>query len=137
MSIGDIKVSNGEVQFLQGFDDIEPVPVDVLIETVVVDRITESDGSLYVSAPDEHVSILDTQSGVVPDSGEQHETTFAVKHIEVRAVVEVAVRGGRRADGNRRLVDGVFVKRTQDQRALPIKIRCGLYCNYENRSAHG
>ncbi len=125
---------NGQVQFLQGFDDVEPVSVDVLVEPVVVDRVAESDGGLDVATSDEQVGVFDTQSGVIADPGQRHETPVAVKHIEVRAVVEVAIRGVRGADRHRCLVDGVLVERTQDQQTLQITIRCELYWNYENRS---
>jgi hypothetical protein len=126
---------DGQMQFLQGFDDVEPVPVDVLIESVTVDRVAEPHGGLYVAAPDEQVRVFDAQSGVVADPGQRHEAALTIEHVEVGAIVEVAIRGLRGADRHGRLMDGVLVEWTEDQQTLQITIRCELYWNHETRSA--
>ena len=79
--------------FSQRVDDLEPVAVDVLVQTVVVDRVTEVDGGLLVPSPDEHEGVLGAEVGVVADAGDQEDLAAAVVGVEVGPVVEVAVAG--------------------------------------------
>ncbi len=100
---------------LQRIDHLDAVAVAVLVEPVLVDRVGHVDRGLRVTPPPhEYVGVLDPpEIGVVADAGDQEDVAGAVVGVEIAAVVEVPVRGVRPGDRQRRLVDGIFVERSE------------------------
>jgi hypothetical protein len=90
--------TEGQPQFAQRLDDLDPVAVDVLVEPVLVDGVREVHSGLTIAAPDEDECIFDPQVGVVADAADHKDISGAVVGVEVGAIVEVAVRGTRPRD---------------------------------------
>ena len=121
-----LRALEGQPDLPQRLDHLQPVPADVGIEAVVVDGVAHPHRRLRVAAADHEVRVLHAQARVVADPGEHHEAALAVQHVEVGAVVEVAVRGGRPRQGRGRLVDGELVERAQVHGALPRVLGGGV-----------
>ena len=80
-------------QFAQRLDDLDAVPVDVLVEPVLVDGVRNVHRGLRIPAPDKHERVLDAKVGVVADTADQEDVSGAVVGVEVGAIIEVAVGG--------------------------------------------
>ena len=103
----------GQPQFVQRLDDLDPVSVDVLIEPVLIDGVRNVHRCLGVSAPDEQECVLDSEVGVVADTADQEDVSGAVVGVVVGAVVEVAIRGPRPGDRLGNLMYRELVKRSE------------------------
>ncbi len=68
---------------------------------------------LHVSATDDEVGVFDAEARVVADTGQRHEASASVEHIEIRPVVEVSVGCGRPGQRRGRLMDRILVERAQ------------------------
>jgi hypothetical protein len=81
-----------DAQPVQGVVDLDAVVHHVLVEPVGVDCVRQVHGGLFVPASHEYERVLDAQVRVVADAGDDEDVAGAVVGVEVRPVVEVAVR---------------------------------------------
>jgi len=111
----------GQPQFVQRLDDLDPVSVDVLIEPVLIDGVRNVHRGLRVPAPDQEERVLDSQVGIVADAADHEDVSGAVVGVVVGTIVEVAVRGTRPRDRLGNLMYRVLVERSEHYLSSPIR----------------
>ena len=100
---------------MEWVDHLDAVAADVLVESILIDRVGQVHRGLFVAAADHDERVLDPEVGVVTDAGHEKDVAGAVVGVEVAPVVEVAVGAARPRNRLGQLVNRILVEWSQHQ----------------------